>query len=87
MKTTVIILSAVTVVLLLAVVAVVFVFGTPQAPAPAVGQQNAPGAMQAPRHAAPAQAQGEDATAGPGAEAGPQLASGDSDPGLRVPQR
>ena len=53
MKPAVIILSVVTVVLLLAVVAVVFMFGTPQAPAPAVAQQDVPGADAATRHAAP----------------------------------
>jgi len=48
MKTTVIILSVAIVVLLVAVVAVVFMFGTPQASAPAVAQQNVPGAMRLP---------------------------------------
>ena len=75
MKTAVIILSVATAVLLLAVVAVVFMFGTPQAPAPAVAQQNAPGRHAAPGHAAPAQAQGEDGRRRAGAQAGPQLAA------------
>jgi len=48
MKTTVIILSAAIAVLVAAVVAVVFTFGTPQAPAPALAQQQLPGAMPLP---------------------------------------